>query len=85
MEQDTTAKMDKEVEDEKPEVEESVDMPQLYQVVYGEEFNPADPQSEGKMRMMQEAMEADPRVAQMAQTEPEKFALFMYGRTSAIA
>lgn len=84
MEQDTTAQMNEEIENEEPESEE-MDMPELYQVVYGEPYDAADPQSEGKMRMMQEAIQGDPRVAAMAKGEPEKFALFMYGRTSAIS
>jgi hypothetical protein len=34
---------------------------------------------------MKESMEKDERVMQMAKESPEKFALFMYGRTSAIS
>ena len=65
------------------ETAEAPDMDKLYSVVYDETFDVSDVQSEGRMRMMQEAME-DPSVRQMAMADPEKFALFMYGRTSAI-
>jgi len=66
------------------ESSEEADMEKLYSVVYDENFDSSDVQAEGRMRLMQEAME-DPRVEQMAREDPEKFALFMYGRTSAIA
>ena len=66
------------------EASEEADMEKLYSVVYDENFDSSDSQAEGRMRMMQEAME-DPSVKQMAMDDPEKFALFMYGRNSAIS
>lgn len=57
------------------------DLPNLYEIVFSEDYDPEDPDSESKMQMMRQAMAADPRVMQMAKEEPEKFALFMYGRT----
>tara|TARA_R100000654_G_scaffold59939_1_gene86678 strand:- start:2787 stop:3275 length:489 start_codon:yes stop_codon:yes gene_type:complete len=72
---------------EKPqqtEASEEADMNRLYSIVYDENFDGSDVQAEGRMRMMQEAME-DPSVKQMAIEDPEKFALFMYGRNSAIS
>ena len=63
---------------------EEADMDKLYSIVYDENFDGSDVQAEGRMRMMQEAME-DPSVKQMAIDDPEKFALFMYGRNSAIS
>lgn len=59
------------------------DMGALYEVVYDEPYDQSDNQSEGRMRMMQEAIQKDPRVKAMAKEDPEKFALFMYGMTSA--
>lgn len=63
---------------------EEADMDKLYSVVYDEPYDGSDVQAEGRMRMMKEAME-DPNVKEMAIKDPEKFALFMYGRTSAIS
>ena len=71
------------MEDKAPEEGPSVDMDMLYKIVYDEAYDPSDARAEGKMRMMADAME-DPRIKAMAQEDPEKFALFMYGRTSAI-
>ena len=72
------------MEDKAPEKEEgAVDMDMLYKIVYDESYDASDARAEGKMRMMAEAME-DPRIKAMAQEDPEKFALFMYGKTSAI-
>ena len=78
---DAMAQMSEEetVEEEEPE---EVMMPDLYELVYGEVYDPADQMSESKMNQMVEAMEQDPRVKEMALKEPEKFALFMYGRSS---
>ena len=72
-------------EPELEEEEEGVSMPELYEMVFGEDYDPADPLSEGKMEQMSQAMEQDPRVKEMAINEPEKFALFMYGRSSRMA
>jgi hypothetical protein len=85
-EQSPTPVMDEAMaEVEEPEQEEGVSMPELYELVFGEDYDPADPLSEGKMEQMSQAMEQDPRVKEMALNEPEKFALFMYGRSSRMA
>lgn len=91
MEKEVTPQVDKvmvgiKISEDTPEQEpsEEVDMEKLYSVVYDENFDGSDAQAEGRMRMMQEAME-DPSVKQMAIDDPEKFALFMYGRNSAIS
>lgn len=83
-EQSPTPVMD-EAMAEVEEPEEGVSMPELYEMVFGEDYDPADPLSEGKMEQMSQAMEQDPRVKEMALNEPEKFALFMYGRSSRMA
>jgi hypothetical protein len=87
-EQDSTPQVDKvmigiKMEDKAPEEGPSVNMDMLYQIVYDEPYDASDASAEGKMRMMVDAME-DPRVKAMAKEDPEKFALYMYGRTSAI-
>tara|TARA_R100000231_G_scaffold3019_1_gene5540 strand:- start:2292 stop:2795 length:504 start_codon:yes stop_codon:yes gene_type:complete len=61
--------------------EKERDMSELYNQVYDKAYDPNSAIDAEKMQMMKEAME-DPRVAKMAQEEPEKFALFMLGRRS---
>jgi hypothetical protein len=53
----------------------------LYSQVYDKVYDPNSAIDAEKMDAIKQAME-DPRVAQMAQEEPEKFALYMYGRGS---
>jgi len=91
MEKEATPQVDKvmvgiKISEDTPEQEpsEEADMEKLYSVVYDENFDGSDVQAEGRMRMMQDAME-DPSVKQMAIDDPEKFALFMYGRNSTIS
>tara|TARA_R100001015_G_C4581346_1_gene137821 strand:- start:149 stop:655 length:507 start_codon:yes stop_codon:yes gene_type:complete len=60
----------------------SPDMTSLYEVVYDEPYDNSDPQSQGRMRMIEQAMAKDARIKAMAKEDPEKFALFMYGMTS---
>ena len=69
---------------EAPEPEQ-IDMDSLYQMVYDETYDDNSSMSVSKMREMEEAISKDPRVKQMAIEEPEKFALYMYGRTSVVA
>lgn len=86
MEQEATPQVDAAMEDTDSAEQaptEGPDMDKLYSIVYDEPYDASNAMAEGKMRMMQEAME-DPRVKAMAVSDPEKFALFMYGRTSAI-
>lgn len=88
VEKEETSEMEspeKEIMEEEQEETPELDMVSLFQTVYSEEYNPEDPKSAGKMRLMKESMEKDERVMQMAKESPEKFALFMYGRTSAIS
>jgi len=68
-------------EDSEESEDPQVDMPNLYEVVFSEDYDPENLDSEEKMQLMRQAMAADPRVMQMALEAPEKFALFMYGRT----
>jgi len=56
-------------------------MTELYNQVYDKAYDPDSAIDAEKMQKMKDAME-DPRVAKMAQEEPEKFALFMLGRGS---
>jgi hypothetical protein len=91
MEKEAAPQVDKvmvgiKISEDTPEQEpsEEADMDRLYSIVYDEPFDGSDAQAEGRMRMMQDAME-DPSVKQMAIDDPEKFALFMYGRNSAIS
>lgn len=92
MEEEAAPKVDKvmvgiKLADTKSDQQESSkapDMDKLYSIVYDETFDASDVKSEGQMRLMQDAME-DPSVRQMAMEDPEKFALFMYGRRSAIS
>jgi len=56
-------------------------MTELYNQVYDKAYDPDSAIDAEKMQNMKDAME-DPRVAKMAQEEPEKFALFMLGRGS---
>lgn len=53
----------------------------LYSQVYDKVYDPNSAIDAEKMDAIKQAME-DPRVAKMAQEEPEKFALYMYGRSS---
>ena len=89
MEKEATPQVDKvmigiKMSDEPSEDAPRVDMDKLYSIVYDEPYDASDAKAEGRMRVMQQAME-DPRVMAMAESDPEKFALFMYGRNSAIA
>ena len=58
------------------------DMADLYSVVYDKQYDPDSAIDAEKMDNMKRAIEQDPRVAKMAQEEPEKFALYMYGKGS---
>jgi hypothetical protein len=72
-------------EEGEPSEEAEVDLDNLYEQVYDEKYDAGSSLSETKMREMKEAIEKDPRVKKMALEEPEKFALYMYGRTSVAA
>ena len=63
------------------EVSDEGKMTELYNQVYDKAYDPDSAIDAEKMQLMKEAMD-DPRVAKMAQEEPEKFALFMLGRGS---
>jgi len=86
MEEDVTPQMDEAMASESDPAEEpkSLDFDTLYSLVYDEAYDASDPKAEGRMRMMKEAVN-DPEVREMAENEPEKFALFMYGKTSSVA
>lgn len=58
------------------------DMTDLYSVVYDKSYDPNSAIDAEKMDNMKRAIEQDPRVAKMAKEEPEKFALYMYGKGS---
>jgi hypothetical protein len=58
------------------------DMTDLYSIVYDKQYDPDSAIDAEKMDNMKRAIEQDPRVAKMAQEEPEKFALYMYGKRS---
>jgi hypothetical protein len=60
------------------------DMQELYEIVYDESYDQSSESSESKMRLMEEAIKSDPRVMEMAVSDPTKFALYMYGRNSTI-
>jgi hypothetical protein len=60
------------------------DMKQLYEIVYDESYDQSSESSESKMRLMKEAIKSDPKVMEMAVSDPTKFALYMYGRNSTI-
>ena len=79
-EEEVTPQMDQAMADEAP----SLNFDTLYSLVYDEVYDASDPKAEGRMRMMKEAVN-DPQVREMAENEPEKFALFMYGKTSSVA
>jgi hypothetical protein len=59
-------------------------MEELYEIVYDESYDQSSESSESKMRLMKEAIKSDPRVMDMAVSDPEKFALYMYGRNSTV-
>jgi hypothetical protein len=59
-------------------------MEELYEIVYDESYDQSSESSESKMRLMKEAIKSDPRVMDMAVSDPTKFALYMYGRNSTI-
>jgi len=63
------------------ENDSSVSMEDLFNTVYDKPYDANSAMDADKMRQMKDAME-DPRVKRMAMEEPEKFALFMYGRRS---
>lgn len=68
------------------ETEPELDLETLWETVYGD-GQPFDPDSEvdlEKMGKMRDAIESDPRLAKLAATDPERFALYMYGRKSAL-
>lgn len=58
------------------------DMTDLYSIVYDKSYDPNSAIDAEKMDNMKRAIEQDPRVAKMAKEEPEKFALYMYGKGS---
>ena len=60
------------------------DMKQLYEIVYDESYDQSSESSESKMRLMKEAIKSDPKVMEMAVSDPTKFALYMYGRNSCL-
>ena len=66
----------------KPDEGPEMDMDSLFQTVYDTPYDPESPMDADKMSQMKAALE-DPRVKKMAMEEPEKFALFMYGKRSA--
>lgn len=82
-EEEVTPQMDQAMESETDEAP-SLNFDTLYSLVYDEAYDASDPKAEGRMRMMKEAVN-DPQVRDMAENEPEKFALFMYGKTSSVA
>lgn len=61
-----------------------LDMESLYQIVYDETFDPSSGKSEAKLMAIKEALDKDPSMVEMAVKEPEKFALYMYGRNSTV-
>ena len=61
-----------------------LDMESLYQIVYDETFDPSSGKSESKLMAIKEALDKDPSMVEMAVKEPEKFALYMYGRNSTV-
>ena len=79
-EEEVTPQMDRAMADESDEAP-SINFEKLYSLVYDEVYDASDATAEGRMRMMKEAVN-DPQVREMAENEPEKFALFMYGKTS---
>lgn len=62
--------------------ENESDMTDLYSIVYDKSYDPDSAIDAEKMDNMKRAIEQDPRVAKMAKEEPEKFALYMYGKGS---
>jgi hypothetical protein len=81
--EETTPLVDAVVEGEAaPEEASMPDMDSLYEIVYSEAYDANSAKSAQRMRDMEEAMKNDPRILKMAKEEPEKFALFMYGRAS---
>lgn len=82
-EEESEAPMLEEAMEESTE-EPDLDMESLYQIVYDETFDPSSGKSEAKLMAIKEALDKDPSMVEMAVKEPEKFALYMYGRNSTV-
>jgi hypothetical protein len=68
----------------KTEPEPELDLETLWETVYadGDAYNPKSDLDKEKMGEMRLAIESDPRIKKLATTDPERFALYMYGRKS---
>lgn len=86
-EEESEAPMLEEAMEESAEVapdSPDLNMESLYQIVYDETFDPSSGKSEAKLMAIKEALDKDPSMVEMAVKEPEKFALYMYGRNSTV-
>lgn len=61
------------------------DLQNLFEVVHGSTFDSNSSTDAAKLSAIESAVNGDPRVARMAKDDPEKFALYMYGRKSVIS
>jgi len=63
--------------------QDQINMNDLYSTVYDSAYDSNNPKDQEQMQSIKDALQ-DPRVMAMARKDPDKFALFMYGRASAM-
>jgi len=62
----------------------NVDLESVFNIVMGDTFDPNSSMDREKMQRIKDTIDSDPRLRRMAAEDPDRFALYMYGRKSVL-
>jgi hypothetical protein len=62
----------------------NVDLESVFNIVMGDTFDPNSSVDLDKMKRIKDTIDSDPRLRRMAAEDPDRFALYMYGRKSVL-
>ena len=62
----------------------NVDLESVFNIVMGDTYDPNSSMDREKMQRIKDTIDSDPRLRRMAAEDPDRFALYMYGRKSVL-